>query len=226
MDNFYEVPTNIYTWINSLDSQTLIKYVIIISISLLIFRKIGVILALILATLAILYIHNKDDYNVAVKDNKRIVKQSHITPEPHIFNDKDDLVDFFFSVQDFYQYNPQAYEETINNLDSFFSIYNKVKEGIEFCEHHYRIAESKRRNALNSFHSIIHKLPRDDIIQDKFNRSHQRFDTILTKYINELYGMCKKDLEKSGYSTFNSIIHRGPKEYNNYNDEIYSYDFY
>lgn len=237
---------NLYTWLQSLDNKTLITYICIISCSLILFHRCSIILALAIAAIIILYLEGKREYQEEIEEEiveEEIVekqinediekfKKDHIHPPPTTFGDKKDLIDFFFSIQDLYQYNPQAYEETINNIESFFSLYNIVcagSTGLDFCEYYYTIAESKRRNSLNSLHSIIHNLPQNashPALTDKLNRAHQRLNTIMTKYINQLYDMCKKDLLKNGYTVFRRPINRGPKEYNIYNDEMFSYDFY
>lgn len=234
---------NLYTWLQSLDNKTLITYICIIACSLIIFHRCSIILALLIATIIILYLEGKRQHQEQIEEEEEIAKEQitedieefkkdHIRPPPTTFGDKKDLIDFLFSIQDFYQYNPQAYEEMINNLESFFSLYNIVcagNAGLDYCEYYYTIAESKRRNSLNSLHSIIYNLPQNashPALTDKLNRAHQRLNTIMTEYINKLYNMCKEDLLRNGYTVFRRPINRGPKEYNIYNDEIFSYDFY
>lgn len=234
---------NLYTWLRSLDNKTLITYICIIACSLILFHRCSIILALAIAAIIILYLEGKREHQEQIQEEEQLVeeqvtedieqfKKDHIRPAPTTFEDKKDLIDFLFSIQDLYQYNPQAYEEMINSLESFFSLYNIVcagSSGLDYCEYYYTIAESKRRNSLNSLHSIIHNLPQNashPALTDKLNRAHQRLNTIMTEYINKLYNMCKEDLLKTGYTVFRRPINRGPKEYNIYNDEMFSYDFY
>ena len=138
----------------------------------------------------------------------------------------DELYDFFFSIQDFYRYNPQAYEETIDNINSFFKLYDYAKRDSGKCGFYYKIAESKKTNALNSIHSLIFNIPPEDIFDDKITRAHLRLDTILTQYLSNFYDLCREDFYKNGFNVYTQNLNTGPKEYNNYNDEIFSYQFY
>ena len=73
---------------------------------------------------------------------------------------------------------------------------------------------------------MIFTLPTDKIMTDKFNRSHKRLNTLLTKYLDEMYGICKLSLIRNGYSTYRLALNTGPEEYNKYDNKDYTYKFY
>ncbi len=219
----------IFTFIDSIDNKTLFIYIIIIVYSLVYFRnkKIGlnIIFALIFAGIIIAYIHDKKNTIGNTEDIKEEIKLDSIKPVPINFANKEDITDLLFSIQDMYHYNPQAYEEMIENLRIFFAIYYDIKESIPLYDHHYQIATSKKENALNALHSMVISIPNDEAYMDKFNRAHKRLETLLNGYINELYDQCQLNVYNNGYNVYRRAINTGPKEANGI-DRDFTYEFY
>ena len=220
----------LYTIIDGINNEILFKYILVILFSIFFFKSknigLNVIFAIFIAVVFIAY--NYDEINVKreIKEKQQETKQRNIQPTPQHFMDKDDLIDLLYSIQDFYHYNPQSFEELVDNLDSFFRLYTAIKRGSQFCDQYYQIAESKKDNSLNALHSLIFSIPNHKIVTDKFNRAHKRLETIMNYYINELYDVCKRDLLKNGYNVERREINTGPKEFNQYYDKYFSYKFY
>ena len=227
----------LYTTLNQLDNPTIFKYILIIILFIFFFRNknigLNVFLAIIIGTIVVLYNYDK---RVTIADHieeEKKVKLESIKPQPRNFKGKTDIVDIVFSIQDFHDYNPLAFEEMIDNIDNFLEIYSILfKEGREWgnliplCEQHYQIADSKKNNALNALHSIIFSLPNDPRIIDKLNRAHKRMETVLNKYLNLLYDACHHDLVQKGYHVERKNIYLGPKEANHYFDKDFTYQIY
>lgn len=220
----------IYNIIRGINNSRLFKYLTLIILSYLFFKNknigLNVFLAIIIAISFIIYNYDEIETKRNIQEEQQNIKRESIKPTITNFKDKDDLVDFLFSVQDMYHYNPQAYEEIIDNLESFFNLYSYIKLGSKYCDQYYQIAESKKNNAINSFHSMIFSIPNSKTYMDKFNRAHKRFETIMNVYLNELYDECNYDLIKNGYNVHRKYINTGPKEYNHYFDKDYTYQFY
>lgn len=222
----------LYTTLESLDRERIFFYAGIIIFAIFFFRDktigLNVILALVLAVVVISYFYEKSEVSTEIEEKQQEVKLDAIHPPTKNFGDKDDIIDFFFSVQDFYHYNPQTYEDTVDLVDIFLKIHKIVYIGTVYCDDYYKIAETKKAAALNSFHAIIHSLPDDHLIVEKFDRAHKRLETILTKYLNEIYNQCKNSLVTKGYNIHRRAINLGPKEYNNFTDasKDYTFDFY
>jgi hypothetical protein len=176
--------------------------------------------------MVILYFEERTKYTNDVQTKQLETKLENIKPEPKNFKGHDDIIEFVFSIQDFYVYNPQAYEEFIDNLDAFLSLHEDIFGGSQLQNSYYQIAESKKRNAENSFMSIIHSLPTNKYITEKFDRAHKRLETILNVYLNELYNKCQTDILRDGLDIYKRQINVGPKEYNTYFDKSFTYQFY
>ncbi len=199
--------------------------------------NITIVAIIILLTIYHLYNKNKNIKNISreeeeeekeeEEDKNYETKLENIVPNVDDIG-KDDVIDFLFSIQEMYEYNPLSYEEMIDYIKAFLTIYDIIFDGpARFSDYYYQIAESNKINAVNSLHSIIHKLPTDNkSLMDKHTRAHKRLETILTYYLNELYDKCQDNLLKNGYSVYTRAINLGPKEYNTYDDKDYSYQFY
>lgn len=225
---------DIYSLINSFNNKILFRNIIIILIFIYIFNKlevsISVILGLVLSVAVIMYLYSKEKKQSDLEEEQLEEKKNTIKPKlnklvevPH---QNDDLIDFLFSIQDFYRFNPQAYEEMVDNLEGFFTVYETIFNTSELSNYYYQIAESKKNNALNSLQSLIFTLPNEKLFTDKYDRAHKRLETIMNKYLNELYDRCERYLISDGYDIFKRKIYNGPKEYNHYFDKNFTYQFY
>ena len=223
---------SIYSFTSSISKHTAFLYGGIFLFFIFFFRDkligLNVILALIIATITVWYIHDKTEVSKNIEQKQQEEKLDTIRPVPKEFEGRNDIIDFFFSVQDYYRYNPETYEEVIDNVDAFFKIHNVLFINTEYPDDYYQIADSKKRNALNSFQSLIYSLPDNEFVLEKFNRAHKRLETILNKYLNEMYDQTRDFLIKNGFNIHRRAINLGPKEYNQYftNSKDFTFQFY
>lgn len=220
----------LFTLIQSFGNYELFRNIVIILIFLFIFLKLtiglNIILALVLAISVVLYLTEKQSISNEINKTLFDTKLHTIKPIPKKLKDDNDIIDFIFSVQDFYVLNPLAYEEFIDNIDAFISLRENIFGDEKFANQYFQIAMSKKNNALNSFHSIIFKLPNNKLFTDKFNRAHKRLETILNKQINVMYDQCLFYSKKNGRDSLQKQINIGPVEYNTYFDKDFTYQFY
>jgi effector-binding domain-containing protein len=185
----------------------------------------NIILALTLGVCVILYFNQAKQFTHDQEKKQQEHKLSTIKPPPKTFAGRDDIIDLVFSIQDFYPYNPEAYEEMIDNIDAFFKIYDIIKTDPAYCEYYYTIADTKKSNAVNALQSMIFNIPNSKIPEDKLIRAYKRLETLLVNYINELYKICDNDLTTKGFDVTRKLINTGPKEYNNYKEKDFTYQF-
>lgn len=225
----------VYTFIESFHNNEVFRNALIIIFFIMLFLQISVelniILGLIIASGLILYLKEKDNIKIQTEEKENETKLSFIKPQPQKINkDKDkDFIDFIFSVQDFYVFNPLAYEEFIDNLDSFFELRELIFNDEQFINYYFQIADSKKNNALNSFHSLIYNLPNDKTFTEKFDRSHKRLETLLNKEFNQMYDQITFVLQKNGLDTLKRPVQSDlePKSYMHYFDnKDFTYQFY
>jgi hypothetical protein len=223
----------LYNAIEKLEAETLFKYIAVFISSIFLIGRINiglnVILAIFIAVAIILYLEDKRVTKSETLATQHELKLNTIKPIPKNFEPYYDIVDFFFSIQDFYPFNPPVYEEVIDNVDNFLKLYEYVKKtGVETPEKYYDIAENKKQNAVNALHSMIFKLEVDKIVTNKLDRSCKQLDEILRRYLDEMYNIYKKDIYKKGYDSTRSLINTGPSPVNHYTNIIgdVTYDIY
>lgn len=211
----------LYTEINNTTTHVLFQYGVIIILALYSLRKVSIglniFLAIIIATLLILYYHEKRELNLTALETQHKFKGNTIVPDIKNVKKYDEIVDFLFSIQDFFNYNPETYEEMIDNLISFFTMYEEVEKGVSRCEDYYGIAKSKKKNALNCLHSLIYSLPVTQITSQKLVKAQEVLDNMLNVYLNKIADACELSLLTVGHTKDRNIVTiPGPEPYNDY----------
>ena len=174
----------------------------------------------------IVYFYRKNKKEQILPNNDKKKNYKTIEQFSKYATNKLDINDFLFSIQDFYVFNPQAFEELIYNIDVFFKTYEKVFIDNDLCNYYFQIAQSKKNDALNSLHSILFNLPNNKLYTQKLDNADQRLETLLNIYLNKLYQKCTQNLMQFGLNIYKKQINIGPKEYNTYSNENFSYQFY
>lgn len=221
---------NLYNQISNMDKKTRFIYIIITIFIVCIFSRLNVGLNIVFACgvsyLIIKYLNDKKISNTDDINKQNDIKATYIKPEPQLINDHPDLIDFFFTIQELHDYNPEAYEEMIDNVEAMLRLYKDIDKITHKCEDRYQIAESKIRNAVNALHSIIFSLENNKII-NKLNRSHRKLNKILNSYLLKMFKKCEDIRLVNGYNSDTKLIDFDkPKPYNTYDDKKFSYEFY
>ena len=106
---------------NNIDSSRIFLYVVVTIIIFYIISKVDVRLNTILgAILCIIIITNINSYTEKenmIANNTLKIKSNLITPSPKNSANYDKVIDFLFSIQDMYMYNPQAYVDMVNHIE-------------------------------------------------------------------------------------------------------------
>jgi hypothetical protein len=222
----------------NIDNKTLFWYTIISIIIIYIFARINISLGIIYGTfivIIILYYANKD-YNFKQKQNDdiKINKKNLIIPNPNIAQNYIEIVNFLFSIQDFYVFNPLAYEKMINHLDNFFQYYNETINNKKLAGINYNLMLEQKRSALNSLQSLIITFCTDVNYMNKFNNSITVLEELLDVYMKKVEYMYKEYLYHNGNNTSTQLLMKPPFPINMYDDVvdrtntglIYSYDIF
>ena len=205
------------------DKKSIFMYVVTFVFTLILFKRLTIKLNIILAVILVVYELQKKHNYTGIIHEQHDTKIKYIMPRIESIKEYEDIVDFLFTIQDFYVYNPQAYEEMIDNIDSLFILYKEVRISNNNCTPLYNIMESKRKNAMNALHSIIYNLPPNKIQTNKLNKAILQLEYILNEYLNEVRTICKKIPKRNGYTNKYNIILEGPEPYNKHK-ALFSYD--
>mgnify|MGYP004001531629 CR=1 FL=1 len=220
----------VYQILETADKQTVFIYAVILLLSISLFKRriigLNIILGIFVAIVIIMYKSEQNSVKGDQAENIYNTKLQSIKPQPENLEKESNIIDFLFSVQELYNYNPQAYEELVDALDSFILLNDVIKEGDRFCENDYEIAVTKKHSALNALHSIIHTTPSEINFNNKFNRSLLALEEILNQYLDDMYKICDEKVINEGYNIERKIIDRGPKPSEYYKEKLFSYDFF
>lgn len=224
------INNNLLLQIDNSDSKTLFIYGIIIIIFLAIFQRlsvgINIVLALVLASLLILYLNSKNQ--LEQKNIKEIYdnKTNLIRPKPKKIQNYPKFLDFVFSIQDFYNYNVPAYELMIDSIDNILELYEESINDYSLAAINYNLVDNQRKEAVNNLHSIIHNIPSSTGLINKFNESIIMLNNLIYEIMDNIYSFHKLDLFNNGYNREVINIIRGPKPENFYEKEPFSFDIF
>lgn len=212
-----------------LDEKTLFFYVIIIICIIYAFSTINITLNIIFGTIIAFYVVNflYNDYKEKQSDENNIKKYEHelILPKPNKLHKYNDVIKFLFSIQDFYIYNPEAYDELVKSLYNFFNAYGENINNNKISGINYELMDSYKRNAINSLHSIIYKLPNNNNYTKKLNEAIETLQNILDNYLENIEKMNKEYIYNNGYNIDVKLINKGEVAYNALDYDVHNYSF-
>jgi hypothetical protein len=214
------------------DAKTTFVYFCIIIIFIGVFSrlKIGlnIIFAIVMAVIIILYFNSVKNIDSEQTDKQYEEKYKIIKPVPQKIKSYSDIIDFLFSIQDFYVYNPPVYENLIDTIDDFFTLYEEANNDNALYGTNFLLAEEKKLNAVNILHSMIFSLPCsvNNVYTSKLNKATEKLNNILDKYLDEMFDKNKKYIYDNGVNIDTIFLTSGPKERNFYSDDKYTHDFY
>lgn len=187
---------SLYKWFNGIVRINAFWYililVILVRIVTLINVKLNLILALVLAVLLIYYYQDQYTSNISDLNRSLEYKLNSLPTKPQNFHIDADLIDLFYSVREFYDYHPDAYSQSLKNIDQLLEIEREVLQGVDRCRDYYQIAMDQYKNALNHFHSIIYSLPPVKTSQQKFKNTLDTLQLILRKHTDKISYICSK----------------------------------
>ena len=132
----------------------------------------------------------------------------------NIKNDKN-LINILYSIEEYYYYNEQAYNEFIENLELFLKFFNFVTIDNSLGGQLYRNLLDYKKLIINSLISMSIKLPPEYNLQEVI----QNIESILDDYLYKTKNMYEEYLKKNGIDhTTKLIILKDIEPYNeNYN---------
>jgi len=224
----YKMPYN-ENIINKVDRVTLFWYIIIFILVLFIFSKMKIelnILVGIIVALGILFVLYSNYYFVQSNTDELFKQKINlIYPPPKKTINRPELINFLFSIQDLYIYNPQAYEDMREYISNFLFIYDETVNNKFSAEINYKLIKNQKINALNSLQSILLKMPPNSEYDMKLKYSTITLEKLLNEYMQDIYDIYERNLYENGYTTNTRIIETDPVGYNNESKDAY-YDRY
>lgn len=164
-----------------------------------------------------------------IKEHEEIInnKKSLIYPTINESINKiedDELVNILYAIQDFYMYNPNAYEEMIHNVNYFFMLFNECINNNQLAGTHYDVLKNTQQNIMNSLNSILYNMPPNSDNDKKLSDAIIELKNITNKYIKYVIKLNSEYIYNNGYNVHTVHIYEDmPLAHNSIKS---SYDFF
>jgi hypothetical protein len=224
----------LYEFIDNWNGETLFWYILVLLITLWFFFKkdigINILVALLIAVFTLNYLNHRAVEAEDTQEDILQTKKEIINPTIHLkeTEEHENIVNFLFSIQDLYKYNPLQYEEMVKSINIFYELYKVsfVANNESFIN--YGLMSQFKRDALNALASMIYSLSDDRRVREKVNSAVLILDSILTKDLDQVSYLMDNYVYKNGVNVDTKYIDYGPKAANDYEDIFrpYSYEIY
>ena len=149
---FKTFDTNFAHILAEIDNESIVIYLVIIVICLFFAKMLNVGLSLIfflfVAFVLCYYIYSRRKLHKITFTEENKIKLELITPHPKHFDDYPDIIDFFYSIREFYYINPTAFYALVNATDNFIVLYeNIMTTEMLYCAQNVQVAVDFVRNA-------------------------------------------------------------------------------
>lgn len=192
--NYYILWDDTIDFIKSISIKNYFYLTVLFCSIFLMFKKSYIITLIIFILCLIIYVLYKNKIN-AVNNTKKSI----LYPKSKQIENTSELYNFFFSIQEFYDYNPQTYTHIIIDIDKILYIYNEIKTNNKEASQYYDIIKDLKYETLNLFQSFIFKLPDDNNIIVKYNKAKFKLEELLNKYTDDVFKINRDYIKKNGF---------------------------
>ena len=171
-------------------------------------------IGLILSAILFYFLNDKDQSNITDFNKDLEFKLSKIEPKTKFLYTDGDFINFFYNIKDFKKYNEQAYSDCVKAIDNMLLIHEDFKKGLAvYCHHHLETAQEQGKDAMNYYHSLIYKLPANNLIDNKYKKNKERLQLLIRRHIDDMYLRCRTSNEIKEIDTTGGyhIKNSGPK---------------
>lgn len=171
-----------------------------------------------IASLFLYYAKYFYDLQINSSISNDISKLNSIYPSLNHVSPYNDVVDFLFSIQDLYSYNPLVFENMIDSLENFFELYHNHLSQHSLSSIIYQSLSDIKRNALNDLSELHTNMPSNIFLNNKIDLALSQLESILNSYLDIAYHSYQQILYKNGFDISVSDIYIGPSPKNVYDD--------
>jgi|688.fasta_scaffold192053_3 hypothetical protein len=215
--------------INTYNDETIYIYSAIIFFSMVYFSRYNIGINVVFGFfIGIIIINIILKQKIDTDENRREdlkTKISVIKPKLNTLQKRDDIVDYLFSIQELYYYNPQAYSEMVQLLEDFYRLEDLVSIGELNFGLYYDLLQDKKRLILNNLQSLIILTPEDKRIDLKLEMACDILEDKLNKTLDKVYYMYKENIHKNGYNTDIKLLSPLSPDGSNKFDDVFDQRF-
>ena len=205
---------------NLVNNRTAFVYICIIVITLFVASRLNIGTNILfgsgVAALIIYFMYESRRYDIKVDEENIKLKEEELTDTNEHLTDKREMTNFLFSIKDLYYYNPDAYNDMVDDLVKFFTLHDDVDKDSSTAGMNFENMNIYKKGALNNLHSIIVSADSNKDLIKKINDATDKLEEILNRYMNEVYYTHLENIHEKGYTNTTKVINLGPKAANSH----------
>ena len=198
-----ERKNNLYHQIDSIDSHSLFKYIVVFSIifglSLNKTFSFSFVISILLALFSIYFLYQKDQIKSVSYDKQQNIKLENIIPKPSYFKHDNSIIDLVYEIRKYRNYSEDNFDNMVENIDYILEIHEYLKKNNKRCKYNIDVAKDKMKLALNDLHSLLYSIPNTLPEIHLLNKSLKQLQYLLNNHIQHMMEMCKIYNKKRGY---------------------------
>jgi hypothetical protein len=122
-------------------------------------------------------------------------------------------VDFYYNSRDFIQYSYLNYKNSLVAFNYMTKLYNEILFGLKNRGGQYKVLLDLREECLNSWHSILYKLPSSEAMNEKHRNGTNILGELTQNYVDEAQKKIEQQNAQNGINTeYFPIVKTGPTE--------------
>ena len=201
---------DIFDNIGRMEHKYVYMYVVMLILLVVYFKHMNIgtniVVGLAIGVIAISYHSYRTKTNTEIRAKQLDDKRNTIRPKPEHIYKYDNMVDYLYSIQDLYAYNPPAYEEMIDHLDDFIVLYEEGKTVPAYAGRNLNEMMHFKHSAINALHSIIYNTPDSKEVVNKLNAAIDQLEILIDEYMNELYEIYNEYHKSTGLRNSSVIV--------------------
>jgi hypothetical protein len=224
---------SITTNLGKIDNNGIVTYVTIFVICLFFSKILNISLSIIFfLSCAIFFcylIYKKREIEQITYDKELEIKNKLVVPRPERIDNYPDLINFLYSVKEFYYVNPNEFYGVVNDIDNFIQLYDQIMNNkVLYCTQNLEVAFDFIRGAQNHLHALIYNLDVDKNITKKYHEALRDFHVIVQQYMSRLIRKCNSEFNSKNLDNNSKYFSEyGPRAFNYYSPDTNSrFEFY
>jgi hypothetical protein len=221
-----------YTTLESLTTQEWLEYLVVFVFVMFVITRIIQptalqLVALLIALIVIYYRMDKRKTVTANSYDELEYRLKSLYPKPENFQMDADLINLFYNIKDFRNYNSDGYDQSLVACDNMLKLKSEVEAGVFHCKENLDVIKEEMNKALNHFHTIVYKLPAQLYLMEKHQRSINALHVILRKHIDDVVMMCRKHYKDRPLDIdYHEIHNSGPRPDDTQQADFSNFNFY
>lgn len=219
-----------YNYLNSIPKIDLLKYFATFLIVFFIINEINFtnkhIIIILIGIVVIFYMNEMRKSTSITRMQELELKLNGIFPKPQFFYIDSGIIELIFSIKEYKQYNPLAFNKLISLIDNFLKLTLDVEKNTKNSYPLYDILHNLKDSALNNLHSIIYNMPSDINAEVKLTKAMDSLQFILNFHLENVRLIANKNFKTDGPKINNKYIESnihpdGMDPYYNKNFDLY-----